>query len=293
MPQDLPASTRESILRSATVLTGRSVILIALIGLTSLAVGATTSIWFVPPYLAAMGWLLLAPARPVEGTRTPAQSAHEETPVADAVEEPMLEVPAEPAPKPKKGRGRGKSKAKAKESPVVPPMIATWVQVAPGKFVRVEVPAPVETADDMPSEPEPTPIVVEVVEAIPDEPAPVIADGEESIQASDEVEDRAEVVSEERVPDPATEEYEEEQGTEWAGPIHADYIVVESDEIEDHVPETPPEESRLVATGEPLRSGVSRSIHGRSIRVRRDPRPKPRRGNGRIGASPRVVLHRA
>lgn len=107
-----------------------------LIVATSVAAGLTLSWWVVPPYWALMTWLLW-PGR--EGrARLP------ERPV-DSCDFQDLEVSADlttnsptiestPAPKARRGRAR----AKAVVTEVAPPLDVSWVQVAPGKFVRVE-----------------------------------------------------------------------------------------------------------------------------------------------------------
>jgi hypothetical protein len=57
--------------------------------------------------------------------------------------------------------------------------------------------------------------------------------------------------------------------------------------------EAPPQVDPFVVTCQMPRAREMRYGSIRSIRIRRDPRPKVRRGNGRVGPSPRVVLHRA
>jgi len=300
VPHELPAAIRESMPRPSAVVPTRSAVLTLLIGLTSLAVGATTSPWLVPPYLAAMGWLLLVPARRIhdaepsttEGaTRQPPVAAEfpPSAPDPDEDESPTVE----PAPKPKKPRR--KAKAKAKDSPAALPTVATFVQVAPGKFVRVEVVVPLDVPPPADEPTEPTTTDADSVAEEPAEQASPDADpvAIDSAPVESVVEEIAVIE-----PPPLTEEPEPESSplaAVWGVESRSLPILIEPDPIEDHGPDEPPCESRLVATGEPARSGFGRPPHGRSIhfRLRRDPRPKARRGNGRVGASPRVVLHRA
>lgn len=186
MLPDVPGSI-ETLRRWLPAPTLRSAALVALIALTSLAVGATTSPWLVPPYLVAMGWLLLtpAPSRPVEGeapsTESPsslAESSHpgpEEAPatLGPGVEAEAVPSPAEP-PRPRKSRARGKGKAKAKAATPAERPPATWVQIAPGKFVRVEQPptAPVGEEGEPVAEPATTDIEA-ATSLVPELSAPV------------------------------------------------------------------------------------------------------------------------
>jgi hypothetical protein len=118
---------------------------------TSWAIASSASIWLVPPYLILMAWLLFphSVGRPSGALDESGPNESDSLPPAKAGEasDALLENPAlagsvddgsEPAtsptpPKARKGKGRGK-----KVKPVIEPIEATWVQVAPGKFVRVE-----------------------------------------------------------------------------------------------------------------------------------------------------------
>ncbi len=297
MPHELPAAIRESMPRPSAVST-RSAVLAILIGLTSLAVGATTSPWLVPPYLGAMGWLLLVPARrPLDGEPSTTENATQQH--VTSVSFPTAPEPAEDvspaveaAPKPKKPRR--KAKAKAKDAPAALPTVATFVQVAPGKFVRVEVVVPL----DVPPAEEPTEPTTPDADSVAEEPTQQATPDADPIVIDSEPVVSIEEASVKTESPPTTAEPEPESSPLppiWGVESRSLPILIEPDPIEDHGPDEPPCESRLVATGGPARSGFGRPSHGRSIhfRLRRDPRPKARRGNGRVGASPRVVLHRA
>jgi hypothetical protein len=125
-------------------------VLALLVGLTSIAVGSL-SVWLIPPYLAVMTLLLadFLPSRrrevaspgkscdasTVESAPSQAVSEAATTTVIgqEAVEtEPVSSGPAAVAVSPKRKRKR-----KATQESVAPAP-ARWVQVAPGKFVRVE-----------------------------------------------------------------------------------------------------------------------------------------------------------
>ncbi len=153
--------------------------LIALVGLTSVAVGSVAT-WLVPPYLALMAWLVFAPARP-EADLDPGPEQDEEEAATSATVEaaqrsqrttqftsaaaatatdgpaPLgllgagtaatatIDPPAPPAEadataKPRRARGgRGRGKAKAAAA-TTEAVAVTWVRVGPGQFVRVETP---------------------------------------------------------------------------------------------------------------------------------------------------------
>ena len=247
-----------------------------LVGLTSLAVGATTSPWLVPPYLAAMAWLLIGPA-PRRSPEAGAAPGRESIPAPVGQPEPIAagDAPsADPAalgeggkPKAKSGRGRGR-KPKAKTKPEVPAgtTAATWVQVAPGKFIRVE--RPVESVDDPTTEPE------------PETAAPT--EWHETGIVADPAADAETPVLVEVEPEPF------EPRESWLETT----LITEDESPADPVYVDPPEPARLVVVDHSSRPSQPRVWPARAARVRPVPRPKLRRGNGRVGAVPRVVLHR-
>ncbi|HEY2155556.1 MAG TPA: hypothetical protein VGH33_07995 [Isosphaeraceae bacterium] len=116
---------------------------------TSAAVAAVAW-WLVPPYLALMAFLLLEPAgRRVSATNPAGPRSAMSGASASAVGPDPAESAgpsdssasndAAPAPKARRGgKGRGSRKAR----PAFEPAPAAWVQVAPGKFVRVEPGSP-------------------------------------------------------------------------------------------------------------------------------------------------------
>ncbi len=132
---------------------------------TSAAVAFLASAWLVPPYLALAIWIMLpshgergdAPRRTVRSGRQrqatavesngtvseaggtpPSEPATESTTPAESLADEAGSL--EPAPsKGKRGRGRGR---KAKTLVDAPPSNATWIQVGPGKYVRVETSSP-------------------------------------------------------------------------------------------------------------------------------------------------------
>ncbi len=116
---------------------------------TSAAV-AMVAWWLVPPYLALMAFLLLEPAgRRVSATNpagpesapsgASAPAGMPDPAAAAGPDGPSPPTDATPAPKARRGgKGRGTRKAR----PAVEPAPAAWVQVAPGKFVRVEAGTP-------------------------------------------------------------------------------------------------------------------------------------------------------
>ena len=132
----------------------RTIALTSLVVLTSVAVGATTSIWFVPPYLLAMGWLLHAPESPPVGPSLelpptlPQSPGSASEPAPSSSDRPDAPAAETAPPKPRKRRPRNAAKAEPPQPTVR--VEATWVQVTPGKFVRVERPI-AESDDAMPS----------------------------------------------------------------------------------------------------------------------------------------------
>ena len=174
-----------------------------MIGTTAAALSWCVSPWLAPPYLLAMGWLLLVPSRrdddranggcAIAGASDPGSEAGGLAPLPDELEDSDAAAGATTSPpasgletdptRPRKGKGRGRGKAKlATDRPA-----ATWIQVAPGKFVRVEAPA----ADGVP-EPhgdgsrEVAPSSVEPTSAVEGaSPEPSIEAGEARISAED------------------------------------------------------------------------------------------------------------
>jgi hypothetical protein len=161
-------------------------VLLVLMVLTSLALAVMVSVWLVPPYLVLMVWIL-APVRglhdhvpasteqvsePVSnGENLPEPAEHgteirsqaEPDVAASSPTEAMADQDKVNDPEPvavkttRRGKGRGR---KAKGGTVVEPAAATatWIQVGPGKFVRVEGPNATANA--------------------PAEPPPAVSDGE-------------------------------------------------------------------------------------------------------------------
>ena len=126
---------------------------------------ATVSAWLVPPYLGLLGWLVFAPAlgrHKAQGTaQAHAESRADFSSDSGRSDSPDREVAVEStgvpdnlaadgtvATKPKRGRGRPKARAMKATEPAPRPIVS-WVQVEPGKFVRVEGEA---TLDAGPSE---------------------------------------------------------------------------------------------------------------------------------------------
>lgn len=121
--------------------------LIVLVLVTSWAV-ASVSLWLVPPYLLVMGFVLFAP-----GGRTNDEPQASILVGPHAAIEPLIDNSlvtdeeesvsnasgaAFPAANPGSSRkSKGRRKQAAKTQPEPPPE-ATWIQVGPGKFVRVE-----------------------------------------------------------------------------------------------------------------------------------------------------------
>ena len=132
---------------------------------TSAAVAAVAW-WLVPPYLALMAFLLLEPAgRRVSATnpagpRSASSGASASGGATDPAEsagsgDSSASNDAAPAPKARRGgKGRGSRKAK----PAFEPAPAAWLQVAPGKFVRVEPGSPTGESGPYASLPPGTPM---------------------------------------------------------------------------------------------------------------------------------------
>ena len=302
----------------------RSLGLALMVAATSLAVGASTSYWLVPIYLLAMGWLLGgARAAPEVSTSSPseaetAQAAFPNEPNPPPSAEPVTaDAESEAPPKPK-GRPRGKrsragAKAKVVE-PGPPPNLATWIQVAPGKFVRVEVPVPLleERSGEAASISDPlAPAEARAVEPIAEVSETEAVAVEESGDASED----APVEPTSTSDDPSGSDrptIADEAGTnpvailptvrfdsnpdglddsdaapEDAGPAFAD-LPLSSRDGSAAPPPTITIAERCGATARRLDPAILRST-----RPRKDTRPRPRRPSGRVGARPRVVLHRA
>jgi hypothetical protein len=146
---------------------------------TSAAVAAVAW-WLVPPYLALMAFLLLEPAGRRVSATNPAGPRSATSGVSipggapDPAEsagsgDPSASTDAAPAPKAKRGgKGRGSRKAR----PAFEPAPAAWVQVAPGKFVRVEPGSPTGESGPYHSLPpgSPTPSPAEAVPGPHDAP---------------------------------------------------------------------------------------------------------------------------
>lgn len=163
-----------------------------LLGVTATALGVLVSWWLVLPYLLIMVWLLLPAGQVAAWTRalaTPQNGAS----VAAAPREPVAApAPAEPAPswdvspptaavatetvvaKPRRRRASRRSRVPVE---VAEPVAATWVQVGPGRFVRVEVSEPPasessETSEAVASEPVSSPEGLSNESPAPDETSP-------------------------------------------------------------------------------------------------------------------------
>lgn len=172
----------------------RSLLLVVLVGLTSLAL-ATVSLWLVPPYLAALVALLRSPAPPTLSRRQKKSSR----PRALALQErsetlaPPEELPtvilasneptprAEPAPaaRSKRTRSTRKARVRAGLDPVetsirpVEERVVRWVRVGPATFIRVEEPLASPTANQELTSATETPAELEIASESPDEPWPV------------------------------------------------------------------------------------------------------------------------
>jgi hypothetical protein len=140
-PEDLapdPPST------ARTRVNGLSMAMLALLMAgTSGAVASWVSPWLVPPYLILMAWLLFpSTSRSLgdldDADRDPSNPLRPAQPGEDFddLDNPADCSESDASSAPSKGR-RGKGRVK-KARPLPEPVEATWVQVAPGKFVRVE-----------------------------------------------------------------------------------------------------------------------------------------------------------
>lgn len=138
--------------------------LAALMVLTSIALASLVTAWLVPPYLVLVAWILFPLGKERSNAREPAaaistphqvKEASSNVVAAQAGDTAVFEPPPEPSTEAeslveeaestepvslKSKRGRARSR-KGKGS-VEPPANATWVQVGPGKFVRVESASP-------------------------------------------------------------------------------------------------------------------------------------------------------
>ena len=166
--------------------------LVALVLATSWAV-ASVSFWLVPPYLLVMSFVLFAPGESVHDVQDPSIlvgphasiEPNEDRPEdsSDDLENDELgtagtAVPPIGSGKTRRAKGRGKRGAKTQPEPSTD---ATWIQVGPGKFVRVEAggmpPDPTPAVDDAseltsdPGEDPSGPEVEDLVESTTTEPA--------------------------------------------------------------------------------------------------------------------------
>jgi hypothetical protein len=125
------------------------VALAALVAITTVVLGWAGSVWLVPPYLLLIGWLLV-PSRHQQRTL---DATTAETAITELVEQLPDSVQAEHVPtgdsleslssktaKTRTRRSRARPKVKLPQDLDTP--AATWVQVGPGKFIRVEGPGP-------------------------------------------------------------------------------------------------------------------------------------------------------
>lgn len=123
--------------------------LFLLIIAASLALGWQGSWWLVPGYWLVMSWLLLGgESRTVLSTPVDNGSLETETPGCDGAPtaspgEPLPDVDTAASRKAGPNRARRRARKPRAGEPVA---TATWVQVAPGKFVRVEVSSSVPEA---------------------------------------------------------------------------------------------------------------------------------------------------
>lgn len=177
-----------------------------LLGVTATALGVLVNWWLVLPYLLVMVWLLVPEGQLTawEQSLKAPRSSPVPPPVATEVSERISR--AEPAPamdhdgagaaieavavKPKTTK-RKRTTRKSRAVAVAPePVVATWVQVGPGRFVRVEVAEPpadspvAETTEEQPQPPiEPVemcePVETDAVEEM--DPPALLAVGPEDL----------------------------------------------------------------------------------------------------------------
>jgi hypothetical protein len=166
----LTSGLRASVTRHRLRVTWAQVGLIALVGLTTWAV-ASVSLWWIPAYLALMVLIFVTPRGQHPRVASPTQCTEsvgagiaglgkdlrvdrvdglaQHHPVSELQADPPADVPSEPtsfaadpvgdvAPKPRKSRARVRKLVKPAAAliPDSPPV--TWIQVGPGKFVRLE-----------------------------------------------------------------------------------------------------------------------------------------------------------
>ncbi|AGA28013.1 hypothetical protein [Singulisphaera acidiphila] len=276
------SSTTEPRLGSRVRAWAWPVVLVVLMVLTSLALAFTVSVWLVPPYFILMVWILA----PAQGPRdhVPAPLAPGSQRVSDDESESLLEPseleiglrsqaetvvlassPSETAAdldggndpdpvmvKTKRGRGRGR---KAKGGPVVEPTVApaTWIQVGPGKFVRVEGPS---TNADTQTEP-----VLAQSESDPTSPLP------SALPASEDVEER---VSQELAAEVSPES--ENRSAIFDAPAARDEFT-EDEPITDNVPPSSDGEALLRPSSEEVLLSEEEPVPG-ELAVEISPEPE-------------------
>ncbi len=294
----------------------RTQALVGLVILTSVAVGATTSAWLVPPYLLAMGWLLHAPDASQDRSRaetresaSPNPPRREPPPDTDPPSTVSPEIPTpEPAtPKPKRRRPR--NVAKAEPPPPAVRVEATWVQVVPGKFVRVERPVTESEAQPQTDTPEvavgsdfsdlgdpsdagPAAAPDRVASDPISEPTPSPIDAPEAMEQRESSEDSTSgPASSLKEGGLADAEDEASRHREWLDVV----LGSEGDDSEASDRDRPIDDLATPATSVASHDRAPRrTSHAPAnwFRIRRDPRPISRRGTGRVGPRPRVSLGR-
>ena len=122
---------------------------------TSWAIASNASIWLVPPYLLLMAWLLSPTDQRAQDQHGRDESLRAGDKAASAADDPSaldsnpdaarssdaIDDPTAPA-TPSAPKGKRKGRARKVKPPAFEPTEATWVQVAPGKYVRVEASEP-------------------------------------------------------------------------------------------------------------------------------------------------------